>query len=49
MVSIAPHAVLGLAMMTGLWVTIVSLHISGSRQAAVMHTSLLLQQDRQRR
>jgi hypothetical protein len=46
--SITWHALLGLAMMTGLWVTIVSLHISGSRQAAVMHISLM-QQDRQRK
>jgi hypothetical protein len=37
-----------MAMMTGLWMTVVSLHLSGSRGAAATHTALL-QQDYQHR
>jgi len=46
-VSRTGQMVLALAMMTGLWVTIVSLHVSGNSSAAITHRALL-QEDYQR-
>ena len=42
------QVVLGLVMLSGLWVTLVSLHLSGSGEAAAMHAALL-QEEYERR